>query len=85
MIRRSLIGCSAITTTSSLRFDCPAEYPEGEQVFRGREGFASLLVMLRDVWTEFRFEPERFIDVGDRVVVFIRLVAEGARAARRPS
>jgi ketosteroid isomerase-like protein len=55
----------------------PAEYPEGEQVFRGREGFARLLAMLRDAWTEFRFEPERFIDAGDRVVVLIRLVAEG--------
>jgi hypothetical protein len=26
--------------------------------------------MLRDTWTQFRFEPERFIDAGQRVVVF---------------
>ena len=55
----------------------PADYPEGEQVLRGREGMAGLLTMLRESWTVFRFEPEQFIDAGDRVVVFIRVVAEG--------
>ena len=55
----------------------PSDYPEGEQVLRGREGMAGLLTMLRESWTVFRFEPEQFIDAGDRVVVFIRVVAEG--------
>ena len=55
----------------------PADYPEGEHVFRGQEGMARLIAMLRETWTEFRFEPERFIDAGDRVAVFIRVVAEG--------
>jgi ketosteroid isomerase-like protein len=55
----------------------PADYPEGEQVLRGRQGMAGLLAMLRETWTEFRFEPERFIDAGDRVAVFVRVVAEG--------
>ena len=55
----------------------PADYPEGEQVLRGREGMAGLLTMLRESWTVFRFEPEQFIDAGDRVVVFIRVLAEG--------
>jgi ketosteroid isomerase-like protein len=55
----------------------PADYPEGEQVLWGREGMAGLLAMLRETWTVFRFEPEHFIDAGDRVVVFIRVVAEG--------
>jgi ketosteroid isomerase-like protein len=55
----------------------PADYPEGEQVHRGREGMTGLIAMLRETWTEFRFEPERFIDAGDRVAVFIRVVAEG--------
>jgi hypothetical protein len=30
------------------------DYPEGEQVLRGREGVARLLAMLRDAWAEFR-------------------------------
>ncbi len=55
----------------------PADYPEGEQVLRGREGMVGVVALLRETWTEFRFEPERFIDAGDRVVVFIRVVAEG--------
>jgi ketosteroid isomerase-like protein len=55
----------------------PAAYPEGEQVLRGRHGMAQLLAMLRDTWTQFRFEPERFIDAGDRVGVFVRVVAQG--------
>jgi ketosteroid isomerase-like protein len=56
----------------------PGGYPEGEPVFRGREGVAQLIAMLRDAWGEWRFEPERFIDAGDLVVVFVRVVAEGS-------
>ena len=55
----------------------PADYPEGEQVLWGREGMEGLLAMLRETWMVFRFEPEHFIDAGDRVVVLIRVVAEG--------
>jgi len=39
--------------------------------------------MLRDAWSEWRFEPERFIDAGDRVVVSMRVVARG-RASGAP-
>jgi ketosteroid isomerase-like protein len=60
-----------------LEIRMPADYPEGEQVFRGRDSIAQLLAMLRETWTEFRFEPERFFDAGDRVAVFVRVVAEG--------
>ena len=56
----------------------PGGYPEGEPAFRGREGFAQLVAMLRDAWVEWRFEPERFIDAGDQVVVFVHVVAEGS-------
>jgi ketosteroid isomerase-like protein len=52
-------------------------YPEGELVFRGREGGAQVRAMLLDAWAEFRFEPERFIGVGDQVVVFVRFVGKG--------
>ena len=60
-----------------LEIRMPADYPEGEQVLRGREGFAQLVGMLRETWTEFRFEAERFIDAGGRVAVFVRVLAEG--------
>jgi ketosteroid isomerase-like protein len=55
----------------------PPDYPEGEQVLYGRQGMSRLLAMLRDSWTEWRFETERFIDAGHRVVVMIRVVARG--------
>jgi ketosteroid isomerase-like protein len=55
----------------------PADYPEGEQVYVGRGGMSDLIALLRDSWTEWRFEAERFIDAGDRVVVLIRVVARG--------
>jgi ketosteroid isomerase-like protein len=55
----------------------PGGYPEGEPVFRGREGIAQMAAMLRDAWAEWRFEPERFIEAGEQVVVFVRVVAEG--------
>jgi ketosteroid isomerase-like protein len=61
----------------------PPGYPEGEPVFRGRAGFTALVSMLRDAWAGWRFEPERFIDAGDAVVVFVRVVATG-RASGMP-
>jgi ketosteroid isomerase-like protein len=64
-------------------FRLPADYPEGEPVFKGRDGFVRYAAMLRDAWSEWRFEPERFIDAGDRVVVFQRVVAKG-RASGLP-
>jgi ketosteroid isomerase-like protein len=58
-------------------FRLPGDYPEGEWVFTGRDGFVRYAAMLRDAWSEWRFEPERFIDADDRVVVFQRVVATG--------
>jgi ketosteroid isomerase-like protein len=58
-------------------FRLPPDYPEGEPVFRGREGFDELMAMLGEAWGKWRLEPERFLDAGDRVVVFVRILAEG--------
>jgi ketosteroid isomerase-like protein len=55
----------------------PPDYPEGEPVFRGREGMAQFIAMLQEAWSEWRLEPERFLEAGDRVVVFARLVGKG--------
>jgi ketosteroid isomerase-like protein len=55
----------------------PSDYPEGEQLLYGRQGMSRLFAMLRDSWTEWRFEAERFIDAGHCVVVLIRVVARG--------
>ena len=55
----------------------PPDYPEGEQVHRGREGMTAIVTVLRETWSEWRFVPERFLEVDDRVVVFARLFAVG--------
>ena len=44
----------------------PPTWPEGEQVFRGREGLAELFATLRGSWAEWRVQPERCLDAGDR-------------------
>jgi ketosteroid isomerase-like protein len=60
-----------------LEVHLPPDYPEGDPVFRGREGAAQISAMLQEVWAEWRLEPERFLDAGDRVVVFARMVGRG--------
>jgi uncharacterized protein len=55
----------------------PPDYPEGQPVFRGREGVAQFAAMIRDAWDEWHFEPERFLDAGDRVVVFVHILGKG--------
>jgi ketosteroid isomerase-like protein len=67
--------CDYLDESFELRL--PSGYPEGQPAFRGREGMAQMAEMLRDSWGEWRFEPERFIDAGDMVVVFVRVVARG--------
>jgi ketosteroid isomerase-like protein len=53
----------------------PSDYPEDAPVFKGRDALEHLALWLREAWAEWRFEPERFIDAGDQVVVCVRLVA----------
>jgi ketosteroid isomerase-like protein len=55
----------------------PPLYPDTPEVFRGPEGVEDWIAMIDEVWTEWRFEPERYLDAGSTVVVLARLVAEG--------
>jgi ketosteroid isomerase-like protein len=61
----------------------PAIYPEGPQVFRGREGLRRWIAITREIWGEWRFEPERLVDAGDRVVALVRVVARGGSSGVR--
>jgi ketosteroid isomerase-like protein len=56
----------------------PATYPEGARVLRGREGMRRWVQTTNEIWDEWRFEVERFIPAGDRVVALVRVVARGA-------
>jgi len=55
----------------------PDAYPEGAQVFRGRDGLKRWVASTKEIWDEWRFEPERFLDAGEHVVVLVRVVARG--------
>jgi ketosteroid isomerase-like protein len=55
----------------------PPDYPEGEQVVRGRESIDAMVAMLRETWSQWRFVPERFFGADNRVVVFAHIVAVG--------
>jgi ketosteroid isomerase-like protein len=55
----------------------PSDYPEGELVFRAREGMAQFIAMLRETWSEWRFEPEQYLDAEERVIVSGRILAKG--------
>lgn len=50
-----------------------AEADAGETVFHGRDGVARAVGELTDVFEDLRLDPERFVDLGDRVVAFVRL------------
>ncbi len=58
----------------------PALYPDTPSVFRGRKGVEEWTAIVDEVWAEWRFEPERYLDAGSDVVVLARLIAE-ARAS----
>jgi ketosteroid isomerase-like protein len=55
----------------------PPTYPEGGQIFRGREGLKRWIASITEIWDEWRMEPERFIAADDRVVVLIHILARG--------
>jgi ketosteroid isomerase-like protein len=60
----------------------PPIYPD-TQVFRGADGLKRWVVRTREIWGEWRFDVERFIDKGERVVVLVHLVAEGGLSGVR--
>jgi len=45
--------------------------------YRGRTGLNRLIAEVREVWDEFRLQPEKFFAEGDQVVVFVRALGRG--------
>ena len=68
-----LEGLAALTT-SDAEFDFTDAYPDGP-VVRGVEGVRRIAANWP--WGGLSFEPERFIDVAERVLVFVRATATG--------
>jgi ketosteroid isomerase-like protein len=59
----------------------PLEFPGGGTCY-GVAGVKAYLTQSRNAWADVRSEPERFIPVGDRIVVFVhaRVRPEGSDA-----
>jgi ketosteroid isomerase-like protein len=66
----------------SFELRLPPVYPDS-QIFRGPEGLKRWVVRTKEVWGEWRFELERFVDLGERVLGFVHLVAEGGLSGVR--
>jgi ketosteroid isomerase-like protein len=55
----------------------PSELTVEPATYRGHDGLRHYFESFYEIMDEVRFEPEDFIDAGDRVVVPARLVARG--------
>ena len=85
----------AVTSTLSSRHSTPVSsvhLPEGGLnvgTRRGHEEMRRLMEGFLEVWDDLRMEPERFFDVGDQVVVFVRVrgtgKGSGAETETRPA
>jgi ketosteroid isomerase-like protein len=53
----------------------PAEFPGGG-TYHGHGGVKAYLSQSRAAWAEIHSEPERFIVVGDKIVVFVHVRAK---------
>jgi uncharacterized protein len=51
--------------------------PDFSSVYRGLDGFMEFLGQLQAAWETWSWEPEEFIDAGDRVLVMVRMRAKG--------
>jgi ketosteroid isomerase-like protein len=58
----------------------PAIYPDTEPSYSGFEGFQRWSRQVDEMWDDWHFEPERFFDAGDQVVVFVRVSATGTQS-----
>jgi hypothetical protein len=52
-------------------FRLPPNFP-GTQATRGPEGFLSVVQELEEAFEEIRYEPQEFLDEGDRPFVAVR-------------
>jgi ketosteroid isomerase-like protein len=55
----------------------PPELSVEPGTYRGHDGLRRYFESFYEVMEEIRFEPDDFIDAGDRVVVPVRLIARG--------
>ena len=52
-------------------------WPSAAATYRGHDGIRRFYGEVSEVWEEFRWEPQRFVDAGDRVVVLLHSHGRG--------
>jgi ketosteroid isomerase-like protein len=60
-----------------VEFHLSGVFPDLEPVYRGHEGVRKLNEQLNEPWEELSLDPERFIDIGSRVLVLSHFHATG--------
>jgi ketosteroid isomerase-like protein len=63
--------------------EIPPEISAEPDTYRGHDGMRRYFRSFQDVMEEIRFEPVQLWEVGDRVVVAVRLTARGRQTAIR--
>jgi ketosteroid isomerase-like protein len=63
-------------------FLLPPDFP-GTQGTRGPDGFVSVVREFEDAFEEMRYEPQEFVDRGDRLFVAVRTVGRAKHTASR--
>jgi ketosteroid isomerase-like protein len=81
--RRDLDRAFPELADAEIELRVPLLYPDTPDVFHGRAGIERWIAMSDEAWAEWRFEPERYFDAESTVVVFTRLIAEGASSGVR--
>ena len=61
----------------------PPEFSAEPDTYRGHDGIRRYFRTFQDAMEEVRFQPERFWDAGDAVVVEMRLTARGRQTSTR--
>ena len=79
-IRRAFAGTTAGDFSylpgliaENCEFRLPPDFP-GTQATRGPEGFVSVVNEVEEAFADVRYEPQEFLDQGDRLFVEVRTV-----------
>jgi len=64
-----------------LEAEIPPEVSAEPDIYRGPDGMRRYFQSFQDVMDEIRFQPERFWDAGESVVVALLLTAKGRQTA----
>jgi ketosteroid isomerase-like protein len=60
-----------------VEFHMSGAFPDLDTVYRGHEGVRKLGDQLNEPWEQFTLDPDRFIDLGDQVLVLSHFHGKG--------